>query len=319
ERAGDGDHRRAGSRGGWPGGAASGDVRGVTPGSGDAGGVDAPPAPPDGAGVRSGRAGEPVRAAVAERPGPLGAVLAVREVPGAGSLAPHEVSVRMLAAAVSPSDAVTVSGAYASRTSFPFVPGFEGVGVIERVGPGVPTEVVGRRVLPIGSADCWAELKRTELSWCIPVPDDLSDDVACFGYINPLTAWLMVERFCSAGVRAVGITAATSTIAGHLAELLSERGIAPIGLVRGTPGRSVAEPSLWRDVTSTDDSTWPVRLRTTIGDRLDVVLDCVGGPLGIALIDRLAPGGVFVHYGLLSGEPLPAECFDGRDGRRVEM
>ena len=76
----------------------------------------------------------------------------MREVPGAGSLAPHEVSVRMIAAAVNPSDAVTVSGAYASRTTFPFVPGFEGVGVIERAGPGVPEQMIGRRVLPIGSA-----------------------------------------------------------------------------------------------------------------------------------------------------------------------
>jgi len=217
----------------------------------------------------------------------------------------------MVSAAVNPSDAVTVSGAYASRTSFPFVPGFEGVGVIERVGPGVPVEEIGSRVLPIGSAGCWAQRKRTELSWCIPVPDDLPDDVACFGYINPLTAWLMVERFCSAGVRAVAITAATSTIAGHLAELLSERGIAPIGLVRGTPGRFVAEPSLWRDVISTDDATWPVQLRAASGDRLDVVLDCVGGPSGNPLMDQLAPGGVLVHYGLLSGEPCPPSASMG--------
>src|SRR5690625_6718234 len=75
---------------------------------------------------------------------------------------PHEVSVRMIAAAVNPSDAVTVSGAYASRITFPFVPGFEGVGVIERAGPGVPEQMIGRRVLPIGSAGCWAERKRSE-------------------------------------------------------------------------------------------------------------------------------------------------------------
>ncbi|WP_212128428.1 hypothetical protein [Brevibacterium sp. SMBL_HHYL_HB1] len=50
----------------------------------------------------------------------------------------------MTASTVNPSDAVTVSGAYASRTEFPFVPGFEGVGV--------PANAIGERVLPIGSA-----------------------------------------------------------------------------------------------------------------------------------------------------------------------
>lgn len=257
-----------------------------------------------------------IQAVVAERPGPLGEVLSLKELPDPGELAPGEVQVRMLAAAVNPSDAVTVSGAYASRTSFPLVPGFEGVGVVERVGPGVDAGMIGRRVLPLGSAGCWAQVKRVDASWCIPVADGISDEAACFAYVNPLTAWLMVERFCSGGVRHVAITAATSTIAGHLAELLAERGIAPIGLVRGTPGRSVAEPSLWH---GTADPAWPGRLRAASGGGLDVVLDCVGGRQGVALMRQMAPGGVLVHYGLLSGHPLPAECFDGRDGTRVEM
>src|SRR5699024_4610521 len=151
------------------------------------------------------------------------------------------------------------------------------------------------------------------------VPEDLPDAAAGTAYINPLTAWLMVERFCAAGVREVVITAATSTIAGHLAQLLSTRGITPIGLVRGTPGRAVAEPSLWRDVLATSDPAWPDRLRHVAGGRTDVVLDCVGGAQGALLMEFLAPGGVLVHYGLLSGEPLPRACFDGRRGTRVEL
>lgn len=240
-----------------------------------------------------------MRAVVAERPGPLADVLALKDLPEPDDLARGEVLVRMVAAAVNPSDAVTVSGAYASRTSFPLVPGFEGVGVIERVGPGVPSEEVGRRVLPVGSAGCWAEYKRSELSWCVPVPDDLSDDVACFAYVNPLTAWLMVERFCSGGVRRVAVTAAGSTIAGHVAQLLSERGIAPIGLVRGTPGRSVAEPSLWEQVISTADSAWPELVRDASGGHLDTVLDCVGGPQGIGPAPHppRAPGATVVAAG----------------------
>src|SRR5690625_7531889 len=146
-----------------------------------------------------------------------------------------------------------------SHTLFPYTTLFRS--------PGVPEQMIGRRVLPIGSAGCWAERKQTPLSWCIPVPEDLPDAAAAgTAYINPLTAWLMVERFCAAGVREVVITAATSTIAGHLAQLLSTRGITPIGLVRGTPGRAVAEPSLWRDVLATSDPAWPDRLRHVAGE-----------------------------------------------------
>src|SRR5699024_4094463 len=167
-------------------------------------------------------------------------------------LADDEVDVAMLAGTVNPSEAVTVSGAYGSRTTFPFVPGFEGVGVIQRVGLGVPASAIGSRVLPIGSAGNWQQVKRTAYSWCVPVPDD----VACFAYINPLTALLMVQRYCTGSVRHVAITAATSTIAGQLAELLNFQGIQPVGLTRGTPGRTVANPNLWREVIITGDSSW---------------------------------------------------------------
>ncbi|MFC8710659.1 zinc-dependent alcohol dehydrogenase family protein [Streptomyces sp. NPDC057197] len=215
----------------------------------------------------------------------------------------------MVASTVNPSDAVTVSGAYGSRTTFPLVPGFEGVGVIEAAGPGVPPGAVGLRVLPLGSAGAWQQYKRLAYPWCVPVPDDLPDEVACFAYVNPLTAVTMVERFCGPGVRHVVVTAATSAIGGQLAELLAGRGITPVGVVRGTPGRTVAEPSRWRAVIASDGPGWRERLRAETGPGgADVVLDCVGGDVGGAVHALTARAGVFVHYGLLSGTPLPASA-----------
>ena len=162
-------------------------------------------------------------AALATQPGPIHNVT-IQDVPEPDAPQGGEVIVRMLASTFNPSDAVTVSGAYASRTEFPLVPGFEGVGVVERIGPEVPSALLGRRLLPIGSAGAWQELKRTDHTWCIPVPDDIPTDVACFVYINPLTAYLMVERFCS-DARTVLIDGASTTIARHLQELLDQRGI----------------------------------------------------------------------------------------------
>ena len=162
-------------------------------------------------------------AALATHPGPIHNVT-IQDVPEPDAPQRGEVIVRMLASTFNPSDAVTVSGAYASRIEFPLVPGFEGVGVVERIGPETPSTLLGHRVLPIGSAGAWQELKRTDHTWCIPVPDDIPTDVACFAYINPLTAYLMVERFCG-DARTVLIDGASTTIARHLQELLDQRGI----------------------------------------------------------------------------------------------
>ncbi len=260
-----------------------------------------------------------MRAVVASRAGSLAEVLAVQELPDPDELGSGQVVVRMVASTINPSDAVAVSGAYGSRTTFPFVAGFEGVGVIERVGPGGPAEVIGRRVLPIGSAGCWAQHKRVDLSWCIPVPDAVPDEVACFAYVNPLTAHLMIERHWRADVRSVAITAATSTIADHLAQLLQLKGVTPIGLVRADARRAVTEPARWKALIDTRDPAWPARLRHESGGELGLALDCVGAEQGLTLVRALAPGAVLVHYGLLSGTPLPVACFEQPHGRRVEL
>ena len=225
-------------------------------------------------------------AAIAEIPGPIDTVV-IRDVPEPEELRAWEVVVRMLVSTFNPSDAVTVSGAYASRTTFPLVPGFEGVGIIDRIGPGVPTSALGRRVLPIGSPGAWQEYKRIDHSWCIPVPDDIPTDVACFAYINPLTASLMVERFCD-GIQSVLVDAATTTIASHLKTLLEQRGIETVTVRR----------------------TWGT---VGVDKQFDVAFDCVGGEIGRRVAKAVKPDGVVVHYGLLSGEPL------GETGRRVEM
>ena len=191
-----------------------------------------------------------VSAVVAERPGPLTDVLRLHTAtPVDDPLGEGEVLVRMLASTVNPSDAVTVSGAYGSRTVFPFVPGFEGVGVIERIGPGVPRAATGRRVLPLGTAGNWQEIKRTDHSWCIAVPDDLDDETACFRLHQSTHRAVHGPALLHPGHK---------TRAHNRGDLHDRRssGRAP-GLSRnqagrphpGTPGHTVANPERW-DVSS---------------------------------------------------------------------
>jgi len=53
----------------------------------------------------------------------------------------------------------------------------------------------------------------------------LPNDVACFAYINLLTAGLMIQHYCTGPVQHVATKAATSTIACKLAGLLNFQGI----------------------------------------------------------------------------------------------
>jgi len=92
----------------------------------------------------------------------------------------------MRASPINPSDLIPVTGAYRLQTALPFIPGFEGVGVVADVGEGVDRELIGRRVLPLGTAGCSKSWKTLPAEWCVTVPEDLDDDEAATAYINPL-------------------------------------------------------------------------------------------------------------------------------------
>ena len=57
-----------------------------------------------------------------------------------------EVRVRMIASPINPSDLLTVQGRYGVLPKLPAIPGYEGVGVVDKAGPGLIGKLlVGRR------------------------------------------------------------------------------------------------------------------------------------------------------------------------------
>lgn len=253
-----------------------------------------------------------MRRCIVRRFGPAAEVVDVEECepPRPG---PGKVRVRMLAASINPSDLVTISGAYGSRTALPFVPGFEGVGVVEEIAADVEDLQVGDRVLPLGSAGLWQDVKVTEARWCFPVAPALSHEQAATAYINPLTAWLMVREYVpphappkDAQPR-VAVNVAASAIGIILIRMMNRVGVRPIGIVRRPDSRRHLAGLQLSGVLCTADGDGPEALdAATGGHGLAVAFDAVGGPQGGWLARALAPGGTLVHYGLLSGQPLPS-------------
>lgn len=223
------------------------------------------------------------------------AVVRLEEAPRVAP-GPGEVEIRIRRAAINPSDLIPVTGAYRSRTSLPFVPGFEGVGEVVRIGDGVTGLVPGQRVLPIGASGLWQQFLLRPADWCFAVPDDLSDDAAAMAYVNPLTAFRLVDavqdHFGDGAGRRIGVTAAASAIGRMLLALLADAGFQPVALVRSER----AATRLAVDFTG--------EIVTRCAPPLDAVLDAVGGAPGEALFRQIRRGGAFVQYGALSGAQL---------------
>src|SRR5947209_6890670 len=136
-----------------------------------------------------------MKAVVFEQFGEPADVLHLRDVP-LPVPGPGQVRVRMIASPVNPSDLLVVRGRYGVLPTLPSTPGFEGVGVVDQVGPGLLGWLVkGKRVTVInGAGGNWAEYAVIPARQARPVSSDIPDEQVASFFVNPATVLAMVRR-----------------------------------------------------------------------------------------------------------------------------
>lgn len=183
----------------------------------------------------------------------------------------------------------------------PVIPGREVAGVVDRVGPGVDASWLGRRVVAhLGFAGGgYADQAVVDASRAYSLPDHLDAATAVAAIGTGRTAAAILEFAAITPDDVVAVTSAAGGLGVLLLQGVRAVGAAAIGVAGGPDKVAVAakhgaDPSL--DRRSPD---W-IEGAGAHGP-LTVVLDGVGGEVGQALYERLAPGGRLVRYGWASG------------------
>lgn len=141
-----------------------------------------------------------------------------------------EVKVKLYAAGINPSESYTISGTYAYNVpDLPYIPGKDGAGIIEEVGPGVENVKVGDRVyLNASSANrntgTYAEKVVIDAKNVYPLPDHMTlNEGAALG-IPAFTAYqaLNLKAKIKAGefVMIHGASGAVGTMAVQMAKAM---------------------------------------------------------------------------------------------------
>lgn len=249
--------------------------------------------------------------AVVREFGKIGEVMQLEQSP-LTELTAGQVRVKMAFATINPSDIITISGAYRSRIALPFVPGFEGMGRISQSDEaGLP---VGQRVLPVGSMGAWQSYKDSDPQWCFTLPDFVTDQQAATSYVNPMTALLMLteEMHFTPGMRII-INAANSAIGKMLIRIANHLGLTPIAIVRKAENLDLFSGYATEQVLNSSAQDHPQALAALAqSGGVAAIFDCIGGEESLTLAQALPPGGQFIHYGLLSGQPIPATFWRSR-------
>ena len=225
-----------------------------------------------------------------------------------------EVRVRVLAAGVSLPDLLAREGVHPETPAVPFTPGWDLVGMVDRLGDGVTGIESGQTVAAMPISGAYAEFVCLPQRDLVPVPSGLDAAEAVSLVLNYITAYQMLHR--SAKVRAgqrVLIHGASGGVGSALLQLGRLAGLEMYGTCSSRGAAAVSELGGIPIDYQHQDFVKEVHRLTSGG--VDVVFDSIGGTHIWRSRKALRRGGRVVAYGLtssLSGGRLAS----GRGGRR---
>jgi NADPH2:quinone reductase len=235
--------------------------------------------------------------------GPPG-VLAAERVP-LPPLAPGEIRVATIAAAVNYSDLQIRAGRWPIRRDdpFPYVPGLEVVGEVAEVGPGAdewrPGDVAVSMMQGMGGVRSerpggYAEVVTMPAAVAARVPADVDPLVAATVGLAGVTAYAGLRQLGAlpgATVVVTGATGAVGSMAVRIAVALGARSVAVVS--RPGAGADLRDAGAARVVTGAELGE--------LQGSADGVLDSVAGPLFAPLVEALRPGGRYSLIGAAAG------------------
>jgi len=220
--------------------------------------------------------------------------------PGAG-----QAVVRVEATGVSFAEQQMRRGRYYDQPPFPFVPGYDLVGEVVRLGNDGDGEIaVGQRVAALTKTGGWADRVVLDVAELVRVPAGVDAAAAETVVVNGVTALRMLYR--SARVQpgqTIVVLGAAGGVGSTLVQLARHAGIRVIG----TAGPSAQERLRELGAIPVDyrNEDVPARVRELAPDGVAAVFDHVGGPGIVASWQMLGRGGTLVSYGTASTRDLP--------------
>jgi NADPH:quinone reductase len=225
---------------------------------------------------------------------------------------PGQVRIRLSASSVNRADVLLRSGRYHSPPALPTVPGTEGAGVVDLLGPGVSGFSVGDRVVAWGSAGFYAEAAVADESRTVSVPDEVELQTAAALPVAWLTARYCLNELArvSAGdtvlVHAAGSGVGTAAVQTAAAAGAIVIGVAGGGEKAGLVQELGATHYIDRHAGDVNDEVG----RLTAGRGVDVVLDLVGGRTFAQSLRIAAPGGRVVAAANVAQQPSTVDTRD---------
>jgi NADPH:quinone reductase len=229
-----------------------------------------------------------------------------------GEPGPGELRVRQTAIGVNFHDCYVRSGLYKTLV-LPGIPGIEGAGVVEAIGPGVTCLALGDRIAYVtASYGGYAGTRLLPAARAVKLPDGMSEDTAAAVFVKGLTAAFLVRRTHQiVPGQTILVHAAAGAVGQLLCQWASHLGATVIGTVGSSEKEAVARKCGCAHTILYRQEDFRSRIQEITGGRgVDVAYDSVGRDTFAGSLASLALRGHLVNFGQSSGPVAPFSVSD---------
>jgi NADPH:quinone reductase len=240
--------------------------------------------------------------------GPESLVLADVPAPVAGK---NEVRIVVRACGINFPDVLIIEGKYQFAPQRPFSPGSEISGVVDSVGEGVETFVVGQRVMALITSGGLAELVVARAAQCTAIPDALPfDQAAAFQMTYGTSYHALVDRANLRAGETLLVLGASGGVGIAAIEIGRSLGAHVVAAVSSAEKAEIAERAgassvLIYPASPSDSKALAASFKAACPGGANVIFDPVGGMYAEAALRSIAWDGRYLVVGFAAGIPAP--------------
>lgn len=222
-----------------------------------------------------------------------------------------EIRVKVLATGVAFTDVMMREGVYPGVPKLPYSPGYDIVGIVEKLGDGVLNLGVGQAIAAMTIVGGYSEYLCIPAADAVPVPAGVDPVEAVALVLHYITAYQMLHRFAQvqAGDRIL-IHGAGGGVGTALLELGQLAGLEMYGTEAASKHELVSQ--LGGVPIDYQREDFGDRIHQFTGDGVDAVFDCIGGSHLWRSYKTLRQGGTLVSYGFMS-------AFQGKGSKMLKI
>jgi NADPH2:quinone reductase len=222
-----------------------------------------------------------------------------------GDPGPGQAKLRQEAAGLNFIDVYHRTGLY--KQELPFIPGTEGAGVVESVGPGVTGMKPGDRVAYAGPIGGYAQERLIDADRLVKLPKTISFEQAAAMMLQGMTVHMLLREVHRVEPgETILIHAAAGGVGLIACQWAKALGATVIGTVSNDEKAALARAhGCDHPIVYTRQDFVAEVERITAGKKLPVVYDSVGRDTFLKSLDCLAPRGLMVSFGNASGPVEP--------------